>query len=109
MLSQHVLDRYQHSMRYFGLLAPRAKRTTSAAVFLLLGQKQRYSPAAPELAKLFAPRLPHRSPPRQPRPAIALGPLPPADIGLAFYSRANDTADHEPQLRRLTARSDISF
>ena len=44
MLSQHVLDRYQHSMRYFGLLAPRAKRTTSAAVFLLLGQKQRSRP-----------------------------------------------------------------
>jgi hypothetical protein len=44
MLSQHVLDRYQHSMRYFGLLAPRAKRTTSAAVFLLLGQKQQPRP-----------------------------------------------------------------
>ena len=44
MLSQHVLDRYQHSMRYFGLLAPRAKRTTLAAVFLLLGQKQRPRP-----------------------------------------------------------------
>ena len=44
MLSQHVLDRYQHSMRYFGLLAPRAKRTTSAAVFLLLGQTQRSRP-----------------------------------------------------------------
>jgi hypothetical protein len=43
-LSQHVLERYQHSMRYFGLLAPRAKGTTSAAVFLLLGQKQRSRP-----------------------------------------------------------------
>jgi Putative transposase len=44
MLSEHVLDPYQHSMRYFGLLAPRAKRTTSAAFFLLLGQKQRSRP-----------------------------------------------------------------
>ena len=40
MLSQHVLDRYQHSMRYFGLLAPRTKRQTSAVVFALLGQHQ---------------------------------------------------------------------
>ena len=44
LLSQHVPDRYQHSMRYFGLLAPRTKRTTSAAVFILLGQKQRSRP-----------------------------------------------------------------
>ena len=44
LLSQHVMDRYQHSMRYFGLLAPRTKRTTSAAVFLVLGQEQRPRP-----------------------------------------------------------------
>jgi Putative transposase/Transposase zinc-binding domain len=44
LLSQHVPDRYRHSMRYFGLLAPRTKRTTSAAVFLLLGQEQRPRP-----------------------------------------------------------------
>jgi hypothetical protein len=44
LLSQHVPDRYQHSMRYFGLLAPRTKRTTSADVFLLLGQEQRPRP-----------------------------------------------------------------
>jgi hypothetical protein len=44
LLSQHVLDRYQDSMRYFGLLAPRTKPTTSATVFLLLGQKQRARP-----------------------------------------------------------------
>jgi hypothetical protein len=41
LLSQHVLDRYHHSMRYFGLLAPRTKRLTSAAVFALLGQQPR--------------------------------------------------------------------
>ena len=44
LLSQHVLDRYQHSIRYFGLQAPRTKRTTSAAVFFLLGRKERSLP-----------------------------------------------------------------
>jgi hypothetical protein len=44
LLSQHVPDHYQHSMRYFGLLAPRTKRTTSAAIFLLLEQKPRSRP-----------------------------------------------------------------
>jgi hypothetical protein len=44
ILSQHVLDRYDHSMRYFGLLAPRTKRLTSAAVFALLGQRPRPRP-----------------------------------------------------------------
>ena len=44
LISQHVLDRYLHSMRYFGLLAPRTKHTTSAAIFTLLGQKQRPRP-----------------------------------------------------------------
>ena len=39
-LSQHVLDRYQHSMRYFGFLAPRAKRQTSVALFAVLGQRR---------------------------------------------------------------------
>jgi hypothetical protein len=38
LLSPHVLDRCQHSMRYFGLLAPRTKRLTCGAVFALLGQ-----------------------------------------------------------------------
>ena len=44
ILKQHVLDRYHHSMRYFGLLAPRTKRLTSAAVFALLGQWPRPKP-----------------------------------------------------------------
>jgi hypothetical protein len=44
LLSPHVLDRYEHSMRYFGLLAPREKRLTSAAVFVLLGQHPRPKP-----------------------------------------------------------------
>jgi Putative transposase len=44
LLSPHVLDRYQHSMRYFGLLAPRTKRLTSGAVCALLGQHPRPKP-----------------------------------------------------------------
>jgi len=38
ILSQHILNRYRHSMRYFGLLAPRSKRRASATVFALLKQ-----------------------------------------------------------------------
>jgi hypothetical protein len=44
LLAQHVPERYRHSMRYFGLEAPRTKRATSATVFLLLGQKRRFRP-----------------------------------------------------------------
>jgi Putative transposase/Transposase zinc-binding domain len=44
LLSQHVPDRYEHSMRYFGLLAPRTKRLSSALVFGLLGQRPRPKP-----------------------------------------------------------------
>ena len=43
-LAQHIPDRYRHSMRYFGLLAPRAKATTSNAVFSLLSQQKRLKP-----------------------------------------------------------------
>lgn len=44
LLSQHVPDRYRHAMRYFGLLAPRTKAKTSAAIFLHLRQHQRPRP-----------------------------------------------------------------
>ena len=44
MVFPHVLDPYRHSMRYYGLLAPRTKRLTSAAVFALLGQRSRPKP-----------------------------------------------------------------
>lgn len=44
LLSPHVLDRYKHSMRYFGLPSPGTKRLTSAAVFALLGQHPRPKP-----------------------------------------------------------------
>lgn len=43
-LSAHVPDRYKHAMRRFGLLAPRAQSTTSAAMFALLGQEKRARP-----------------------------------------------------------------
>jgi hypothetical protein len=44
--SQHIPDRYQHSVRYFGLFAPRSLRQTSAVVFALIGQKQSPRPKA---------------------------------------------------------------
>jgi hypothetical protein len=40
MVGDHVPDRYRHNVRHFGLLAPRTKSQTHAAVFALLGQKQ---------------------------------------------------------------------
>jgi len=43
-LAEHVPDRYQHAIRYFGLLAPGSKARTSAAVFALLGQQKRPRP-----------------------------------------------------------------
>jgi hypothetical protein len=44
LLAEHVLDRYRHAIRYFGLLAPRTKHRTSPALFLLLKQVQRPRP-----------------------------------------------------------------
>lgn len=44
LIAEHVPDRYRHSMRYFGLLSPRAKRDSSDAVFQLLGQCRRSRP-----------------------------------------------------------------
>jgi hypothetical protein len=43
-LAEHVLDRYRHSVRYFGLLAPVWRSRTLAAVFMLLGQQMRSRP-----------------------------------------------------------------
>jgi hypothetical protein len=50
ILAQHVPDPYRHSMRYFGLLAPRCKARVWTAIFVLLNQDQRPRP----------PRLPWR-------------------------------------------------
>jgi hypothetical protein len=44
LMAEHVPDRYRHSMRYFGLLSPRAKRENSEAVFQTLGQCKRARP-----------------------------------------------------------------
>ncbi len=44
LLSQHVGDHYKHSMRYFGLLAPRTKRETASGIYLQLNQKKRSHP-----------------------------------------------------------------
>ena len=44
LLAEHVPDRYRHAVRYFGLLAPRSKRRTATAIFLLLGQQRRPRP-----------------------------------------------------------------
>lgn len=41
ILAEHVPDRYRHAIRHFGLLAPRTKNRTLAAVFALVGQDQR--------------------------------------------------------------------
>jgi Putative transposase/Transposase zinc-binding domain len=38
LLASHVAERYQHSVRYFGLLSPRARGWMHAALFALLGQ-----------------------------------------------------------------------
>lgn len=42
--AQHIPERYQHAPRSFGLFSPRSLRQTSAAVFAILGQKQRPRP-----------------------------------------------------------------
>jgi hypothetical protein len=44
MLAEHVLDRYQHGIRYFGLLGPRSTAHSSTSVFLLLGQSKHPRP-----------------------------------------------------------------
>jgi hypothetical protein len=44
LLAEHVPDRYQHAIRHFGLLAPRSRAETMAAVFVLLGQEKRLRP-----------------------------------------------------------------
>jgi hypothetical protein len=44
LLQDQVPDRYRHAIRYFGLLAPRTKNRTLAAVLTLLGQTKRPRP-----------------------------------------------------------------
>jgi hypothetical protein len=42
--AQHLPDDYQHAVRTFGLFAPRSLGQTCAAIFAILGQKQRPRP-----------------------------------------------------------------
>jgi len=44
--AQHILYRCQHSVRSFGLFAPRALSQAAATIFALLGQKRRPRPKA---------------------------------------------------------------
>jgi Putative transposase/Transposase zinc-binding domain len=44
LLAQHVPDRYRHGIRYFGLLAPRAKGNNWASLFVALGQQSKTRP-----------------------------------------------------------------
>jgi hypothetical protein len=44
IMAEHVPDRYRHAIRHFGLLAPRTKNRTLAAVFVLVGQDKRPRP-----------------------------------------------------------------
>jgi len=44
ILADHVPDRYRHSIRYYGLLAPRAISRAFTLLFKLLGQKRRPRP-----------------------------------------------------------------
>jgi hypothetical protein len=44
LLATYVPDRYRHGIRYFGILAPRAKNQHYAGLFLLLGQRRRLRP-----------------------------------------------------------------
>ena len=43
-VADHVPDRYRHTVRYFGLLAPRVKCQTHDTVFALVGQERRGKP-----------------------------------------------------------------
>ena len=44
--SQHIPGVYRHAVRNFGLFSPRVLRQTSAAIFLILGQKRKPRPKA---------------------------------------------------------------
>jgi hypothetical protein len=44
--AQHILERYQHGVRSFGLFAPRSLGQTSELIFALLGQQRKPRPKA---------------------------------------------------------------
>jgi hypothetical protein len=53
ILADHVPDKYRHSIRYYGLLAPRAKGRAFTLLFELLGQKRRTRPARMPWAEMM--------------------------------------------------------
>jgi hypothetical protein len=46
LLAPHVADSYRRSVRYFGLLSPRARSRMQDALFVLLGQRMSPRPNA---------------------------------------------------------------
>lgn len=44
LLADHAPEKYQHAVRYYGLLSPRARARSLALTFALLGQKRRSRP-----------------------------------------------------------------
>jgi Putative transposase len=46
-LADHTPDRYQHAVRYYGLLSPRARNRTLSVMYALLGKKR--SPRLPRV------------------------------------------------------------
>jgi len=44
MLADHVPEKYRHSIRYYGLLAPRTRNRALTILYRLLGQKRRVRP-----------------------------------------------------------------
>jgi Putative transposase/Transposase zinc-binding domain len=48
--AQHILKRYRHAVRYFGLFAPRAVNQTFDQIFAAIGHKRRPRPTPPRWA-----------------------------------------------------------
>ncbi len=48
--AQHIPKRYQHTVRYFGLLAPRALSQSFDAIFVAIGHQRQPRPKAPRWA-----------------------------------------------------------
>jgi hypothetical protein len=48
--AQHILKRYRHAVRYFGLFAPRAVNQMFDQIFAAIGHKRRPRPTPPRWA-----------------------------------------------------------
>ena len=53
ILADHVPDKYLHSVRYYGLLAPRSGSRVFAIMFKLLGQNRRPCPSRLSWAEMI--------------------------------------------------------